>query len=523
MEALSQLDAYGVARALAGLDWADLQLSPWVRLLLTNLSGQADLKGLLIQILGTPVIAQIFAIDPAGPAPNKHEEPPVVVPPLPPEATCEHDPRAGCWLDEFLAWAKRRSPMTPPQFLESAGIWTIGLAIARRISLNLHSPIYPHLYILWVAPTSIYRKTTGMEAVADLILQAMPHMLLAEESTPEALISALSGKRPPNYDSLSPYERQIDDQGRLYAAQRGILLDEASALFGAAKRDYMQGITEMFLRLYDAPARYTRNVRSEGKLVIRDASLSILGATTPRALAHNANGDSWETGELARYALLYPEQIMAYDLGGATPQEFVPPHDLVARLNALHTRLPKPPDELSLTSDKPAARPAIHCLISKPAHTAYAAYAKAVTWDMLQGDSLDERLVPNYARLHVVAAKISICLAAMDWSDAGGDGSPIVQLDHWARAQRIAESWRASLHHLVYAIAKSEDAITETRVLEHLLRFTDGETLRELTQRLRLERKTIQDALKSLAESGLVEIQSRQKARGPAATVYKAV
>jgi len=400
-------------------------------------------------------------------------------------------------------------------------LWSLGLATARRCAVPLHKPIYPHLYVLWVAMTSIYKKTTGMEAIYDLVNEAMPHMLLPEESTPEAFISALGGKRPLNYDSLSAYEKQLEDAGQRFAAQRGLLLDEASSLFGATKKDYMQGHAEMVMRLYDAPHRYTRNVRSEGKIVIYDASLCILGATTPASLQRNINAQSWETGELARFVLLFPEKESPYNPGGSLT-DYAPPSALVSRLKALHTLLPMPARPGAGLEDKPPVLPVVNALICKEALAAYEAYTRVITYDILSSTEMpDPRLHPNYSRLHVQAVKVALVLAAMDWADAGGKGSLQISLGHWARAQQIAETWRASYHRLLDTLNRGDDSLTENRILGLLVSQAYGYTLRELTQKTGFRRKAIESALESLVEAGLVRMEKKRRGeRGPEASVF---
>ncbi len=530
MPVLTDGDLYAIARATAGLSWQGLPVSPVVGLLLSNLKVKDATH--LLRLLGPDVSGQILKLDPNGKAPQSLKPPEVespIIPPLPKEARLDDKAlqaaeAVGGWLNDFMHWATLRSPMTPPLFLQAGGLWVLGLAIARRCAAPLHKPIYPHLYILWVAVTSLFKKTTGMEAIYDLVNAALPHMLLPEESTPEAFIAALGGKQPPNYEGLSPYEKKLEDLGRIFAAQRGVLLDEASSLFGAIRRDYMQGHAEMIMRLYDAPRRYTRYIRSEGKIVIYDASLCILGATTPASLNRNINLQSWETGELARFVLLYPDQDMPYNVGSGLA-DYGPPADLVKRLMALHHALPKPSDPLLMEADQPPERHVLSVLISKEAFTAYDAYTKAVTYDLLrEQNKLDARLHPNYTRLHMQAVKVALALAVMDWVDASSKGVPQLSLGHWARAQQITETWRASAHRLLDGLNRSEDSITEARILEHLSFYAEGETLRDLTQRTGLRRKAIEEALRSLVEAGLVRAERKRRGeRGPEANLFLAV
>jgi hypothetical protein len=533
MHPFTEDELYAIARASVGLPWGNLSINPLVAFLIKDLKPK-DATALL-RLLGEDVTTAVVKIDPNAPPPHpvplKRPVPDdtLLIPALPPEAQLSDKARksseqVGGWLTECVAWARKRSPMTPDLFLESGVLWAIGLAVARRCAAPLHKPIYPHLYVLWVAMTSIFKKTTGMEAIYDLVYEAMPHMLLPEENTPESFIASLGGKQPFNYEQLSPYEKKLEDLGRIFAAQRGLLLDEASSLFGATRKDYMQGHAEMIMRLYDAPHRYTRTLRSTGKIVIYEASLCILGATTPASLIRNINSQSWETGELARFALLYPDGTLPYDIGGDL-QEYAPPSVLVARLANLHKALPKPLDPTLMSAEKPPTRNTLSCLISKDAFAAYDAYTKAVTYDLLRGPHTpDPRLHPNYARLHVQAMKVAVALAAIDWADRQREEVPEITLGHWAKAQLIAETWRASAHRLIDAMNRSEDGMVETRILDHLLLYEEGETLRDLTLRTGVRRKAIEEAIKALIDAGLVLVERKRRGeRGPEATVYRAL
>ncbi len=524
---LTHLDAYAVARFLAGLDWEHCLASPWLANIMRNVQSSKDKRKVLAELLGTEIAAQVFAIDPRGDPPQaKKEVEPVHVPDLPSEAQLTDADKqaaenAAPFVDEFLSWAKQRSPMTPAFYLESAALYAIAVAAAKRCVINLHGPIAPNLYILWVAPTSIFKKTTGMTAVAELIDQAIAHMILPTEMTPESFITNLAGKLPPNYEQLPARRRKKIDQGRLFAAQRGLLIDEASSMLGAKKKDYMQGMEELLMRGFDSSSvPYCRQTISEGHLEIQNLSLCILGATTPAAFSRNTCYASWETGQLARYALLFPSACLPYQLPELNPEDYRPPVALVQRLVKLHNALPAPKDQLSLNPDEPSGLEPISASISPEAWSHYASYAKVMTYDLLQEDGLDERLKGNYARLADAAAKVALNLALINWADQGAQGAPHIGMAEWARGQLVAESWRASAHRLLKAVDNGDDTRNENRILDHLHRHPAGATLREITHDLGLPRKTIQEALDALRSSGDVLEQKRKPSRGPEATIY---
>ena len=190
----------------------------------------------------------------------------------------------GKWLSDYVAFAADVSERTPHLFHEAIGLWIGGLAIARRLRLRLrHGDVYPNLYVLGVADTTLYAKSTGLEVGSRLIHDCFPHLLFANDFTPEAMLSDLAGREPANLHAadLTDRDRELWLAGRAFSAERGVILEEMSALLAGLRRDYMTGMAELLLRLYDCPDLYRRNTRGAGFVVVRNAYLSLLGMTTP--------------------------------------------------------------------------------------------------------------------------------------------------------------------------------------------------------------------------------------------------
>jgi hypothetical protein len=530
MQSINFSEAWAIRRALMGMEWEGLvNLSPLATMLCRTVAQHKDFN-VLTQTLGSDLLTQVLAIDvnsppPASPKSSVEE---VFVAPLPEaaqlsDAALQAGERAGKWLDAATDWAFSRSPMTPKHFLEFGLLWCVGLAVARRAYAHWHAPVYPNTYICWVAQSSIYRKTTGLTIILDIVSKSMDHLLHSEEATPEALMLSLSGKPPSNYDSLRGSEKKRIDRARLFAGQRGLLLDEASSLFGSKKRDYMQGHAEMLMKLYDNPLRHSRETRSEGFLVTYYPSLNILGATTPAALARTTNGQSWEDGELARYILLAPEKILPWSLPFVDPGEYEPPFWLVDLLRRLHDMLPMPPTELEFAAETLPARTEINLTITKDAKAAFDAYSKAVGYDLHLGDNaVQEKLRPNYSRLHVQCAKFATALALMEWAQGGDPNARVtINIGHWARAQQMVERARVDLHRLVRLLDESDDVKAEKKLLEFLRRYPDGQTVREISRGTNLPYKSIEPQLEALQVSGVLEKTMRQNAKGRDAEVWR--
>lgn len=417
----------------------------------------------------------------------------------------------GRWLSLYCEYASRVSPRTPAIFHESAGLWVGGLAIARRLCLRLaHGDIFPNLYVLWISLTTLFAKSTGLRILLDLVEDAVPHLLLSNEFTPEALLEELAGKEPTGLDDEPEAIRQLWLAGRDYAAQRGIVLDEASALFAGLRRDYLVGLSEMILRLYDGPRVYRRHTRAGGFAIARAAALSFIGATTPASLRRSEIAVAWQDGLLARFVLLTPEAEPRWSQTNTRP---APPADLVSSLRKLS-------GELLLVPTWPALPEARVVILDAEAFAAWQRYDRALTFDLLtRSDKPDSRLWGNYGRFPTLALKVAMIVAALDWA-MGDEREPRVTLAHWARAQLITERWRESAHRLLETLSRNvEENGMEDRVIRLLAKAdSNGLTIREVYRVLHCTRNQMEPIFSGLVRDGLAE-----RISGPKAERYRLV
>jgi hypothetical protein len=460
-------------------------------------------------------------------APTDSEVVGVDVPALPQAAQLmsksQQTARAGDWLNDYVAYAAAVSERTPRLFHEAIGLWLGSLAIARRLRLRLrHGDVYPNLYVLGVASTTLYAKSTGLDIASGLINECFPHLLFANDFTPEAMLADLAGREPVNLNSadLTEGDRKLWLQGRRFAAQRGFIAEEASALLAGLRRDYMTGMAELLLRLYDCPDLYRRNTRGAGFVVVKNAYLSIIGMTTPARLQGVGVRIAWHDGLFARFALLTPEAHPERPSDKyERPKPAYPRHLVEALRRLAHELLPVP------TFPVPAE--ARDAEMTDEVRAAWWRYYLAVTYDLLTGDQPpDGRLWGCYGRLPSQALKVALILAGLDWA-SGGSVEPRVTLAHYIRAQAIAEAWRASAHRLLNTLAGSCAAAEhskEDRVLQRIRAAgPSGIAAREVYRSLKLRRADFSLLVTGLMRDGLVREIEIESSRGPAACGYVAV
>ena len=514
---LSDIDAFALARAIASLPIQQLPATPVGRLILCqlDLTHPDDLQ-LLRRLLGPALMRDVLSIDPT-------QEPSHTVttssdldrvPDLPASAVLSDDRIAqgrhvGRWLDDYIAWAGSAANETPLSFHLAAGLYLAAIAVGRRLCLLTpwRQRVYPNLYIMLVAISTYYRKSAGLGLAAEVARLAVPHMLMPQPGSPENFMAMLGGILPPNFSDIPQPDRTRLEHGNRFAAQRGLLRDELSALFKSMGRDYMAGLKELIMTLYDCPDYLDSNNNQKGLVVIRDAALSILGAATPAELSHALSAADWHNGNLARFVLLTPEADYIERPVSTLHQ---PPTHLTPHLQALHQRLPEPPDhgegdDADAEKDSSQGKTSAAWTLQTDIWPLVYRYEQALRAMTAPGSMLDDRLRATYGRLHVHALKVAILLAALDWSaDTTQLPRPVVTPAHWYRAQMIAEQWRASAHRLLAELSESEEGRLEGRILA-LLKASGGDaTVRDLYRALRSPRKPVAEALRALEQDGRV-------------------
>jgi len=490
-------------------------------------AGRGRLAALRAALSGLPdsgdILRAVLAVDPSSEpgAPISVDELTAVdVPELPrhgriPDDLVPAGTGAGLALNEYVRYAEAISPMTPRLFHESAGLWLASAAIARRLKLPMaFGDVYPNIYVLWLAQSTLYRKSTALPVARDLARDLFPHLLAAHDSTPEALLSDMAGKEPTH---MQPADVAEWKEERNYCAQRALIYDEMSALLASAGRDYNSGLLEAFLRFYDCDPIYKRSTRTQGRIVVRNTYLCVLGASTPAAMQEHLQSERlWSNGWWPRFAILTPEDSRP---AWREPRETQRPEAFVATLRNLYQRLPP--------TTWPEAPIAFFVTLADGVFDIWNNYNRAVSYDMLQSNDFDDRLAGTYGRLPVHALKVATLLAALDWATPNlpqhKNQAPRIELPHIVRAIGIVEEWRASTHRALRLATESEYAALSRRIMRHLAAAEpDGLSIRELARAMRDKRPTaIEAVVLELVAGGLVEEAPERTSTGRPTKRYR--
>lgn len=409
------------------------------------------------------------------------------------------------WINDYMIYANKISPMTPLRFHLSSALWLISSIVARRLYVPMDfARIYPNIWVLWVARSTIFGKSTSMDLTRRIARRTVPHILAAEDMTPEGLLLDMSGAEPANLIQMRMDDQQAWTERRNFSGQRAWTIDEFSGLLAASSKDYNSGMLEILLKFYECADQYDRLTAGRGLQTIHNAYLSLLSASTPTAMASFLGTERlWGMGWWPRFAILVPDQERPDWILPAPPTE-TEADALSEKLRELYQRLPQP-----RWPEPPQSLPT---LISKDAFDLWGAYNKALRYDLLT-TALEDKLWAAYGRLPIQALKIATLLAAMEWGDTP---SPQIELSHIYQALAITEDWRYCLHKAIALIEiESQDKLKQAVIQQVSKNDPVGVTERDICKALKHKKPAeIERALDELLHAGEITSVEQQNSRG---------
>lgn len=378
------------------------------------------------------------------------------------------------WLDEYVAAADAKSPMTPRAFHEGIGLWLIATTIARRLVVRMaHDDVYPALWLMLLARSTLYSKTTALNLSRSMMHRAADKsLLLPDAATPEALVDLLAG-----------------------SGQRGMIVDEASGILSTSERDYMAGHLELLMRLYDAPAAYSRVTKGGGTSTISNGYLTLLAASTPALMRrHLRNERLWAAGFWPRFGILMPPSEVppfrrAQFVDEATTDA------LAGRLVTLARRLPPATSPLDVHVER----------------LAMDAWMEFDEWARYTAQpNLSDAMSAAHGRAPTAALKIATCLAAMDWS--GVDRAPRIEPHHMERAIAIARTWLEGALR-AFETAQQAEPDKDLELVQRAIQRAGGEwvSLRDLCRATNLKASDAERALIELEAAGAILVEETKR------------
>lgn len=421
--------------------------------------------------------------------------------------------------DDYKSYSRQLSPEGYEGFHDGAFWILLSTIAARRCYADFGKPIYPSLYIIFAARTSLYAKTTTAMVVRDVLRATGLDWLLGHDrTTPEKLMSDMAGWIPNDYGKLS-----FDEQERLklklaMAGQLGWINDEFGKFVKGMMKESstMAAYAELLLSFDGGMPRYSNATITRSSEPIIAPYLSMLGCMTISNVKGNAKegAELWQDGFWPRCAFVCPPPDSYIDepfKRGGIPV----PSSIVAPLRSWHERLGSPKIDIEQEVDQKTGKPGAftktaieerretRITLSDPAYEAWKRYRSVLKSFIPQLGNED--LDGSYDRLPDKAIRVATLIASLL-------GEESISLQHWAIAQEVAEGWRMSLHQLYAQANKAKhkrlEPTLEDKILSTLATFKEKDagpaTARDIGRALHRDSKDLNGHLIALARDGVI-------------------
>jgi len=213
-----------------------------------------------------------------------------------------------------------RGMESPTTYALWAALFGVSCAIQRRGWFRPEPyQLYPNLYIIFMAPPAINRKSTTVIRVAAL-LRKIPELfddrgdralfslpLFEGTVTPEGLLDLLTPQ------TVTIYEEDSSEGIPVHLGSRlGMIVDELGTFLG--KQKYNLGQITRLINLYDCKdtddGAYTRK---DGKRALENVFFNLFAATTPQSFSESIPEEAHGGGFLSRVILVTePEPIRLF-------------------------------------------------------------------------------------------------------------------------------------------------------------------------------------------------------------------
>lgn len=184
------------------------------------------------------------------------------------------------FIERYTAWAESFTD-APPQFHRFVAYWMLSSLLGRRVYMHLGDEwLFPNLWLVVLAPSSFYRKSTALGIGARLVKEMNPAIHLPSEWSQECFITLMSQQ-----------------------SHGAMICYEFKGLLAQLQKDYNFGAQSLLTELYDCPPDY---VRKKGTTEVKEFRiekpyLTILGASTLEWLISSVQSGDIAGGFLARF------------------------------------------------------------------------------------------------------------------------------------------------------------------------------------------------------------------------------
>ena len=338
------------------------------------------------------------------------------------------------------------------------GFALMAAACSRRVYLPFGAQkIFPNLWIILIAPSSRFKKSTALSIGSRIINASSLDVTYPNEFSREAMMGILEN-RP---------------QGLFIWSELGGVLRNFDT-------SYMRGTKEMLTEMFDCPPEYKRVLQNK-EIVIKDPCISIMSASTVE----------WLNGAIKEHDVM----------GGFLPRFVFVPADRPSKLLPIPP-MPDPEQQAELVRLlEGVAQPEGVSKLSQDAEGIYDSWYRD-NYRQMEKDTDSEILAPFYSRLGSYLLKFAMLY------ELSSTGSLTVSIESMHSACMLVDQLKAKIKHLL----ETDLLLTpEGELVKKVLAIVSqhpGISRSELLRKSRAYSRHLELAVQSLAERGELWSQS---------------
>lgn len=389
------------------------------------------------------------------------------------------------FIQEYIRYGESVTDSYPDYWFSGA-LFCLSIAVNRNAVIKLRQgPVYTNVWINELGLSSVSRKSTGVDKTDQMIAAVGidPDCKMPDDFSPEAMIEVL------------------DRHPRAY-----MLKDESAGLLAVMKKEYMRGVKDSLMQLYDCK-NISRELRTSSRKAdktsfrVKDPYLNIMLATTPGSFAAHTELLDVTSGWLPRFLHFFPNHKKDRWL---PLEEGVPENDILSI--DCQNRLSKVLMEF-YELEEPRV---MH--LSQEASTYFVSWQKAREGELVSGK--DDRKAQFYSRLAVYVLKLGMLFTV---GRADYQEGIEISLDHIQEACRLVDEYFMPMAITVADIVgKAADKNQLDKVMAVLGAKGGKITKKELMRATHLKKKDMDECLESLQESGEINLVTVSNPHGPA-------
>lgn len=369
--------------------------------------------------------------------------------------------REASWLELYMQYTAMHE--APQQFHLWTALAVLSGAVRRNIWLDRgYYQLFPNLYIILVAESAMLRKSTAARiGVRDFLTQVEDVKIVYEHITMEGLVDNMN--------------RKPSSTAFVFAPELDVFLGGDATM----SKKMIGFLTTM----YDCPNEWEDTTRTHKTKMLKNAAITLLGATTPEGLCHFPQ-DSVGGGFSSRLMLVSGTQRRQHN---PWPESQMPPEELKTRVGTVLKEIAGTEGVFSVTDD---------------ARRFYADWYRSIK------EPSDPRMASFVERVHDHALRLAMLLSVSERSDLVMEDFHIAKaVDHLG--DMIQFMPRALAH-----VGTTEHSRDASRIITQL-RKADGRSMihGELLSlnSWRMSAEEFRKVMQTLIERGTVDVTRKGK------------